>query len=89
VLGDEIGSGNAAVDDAVLDVLRDVRRANEQDLDRRVPAGEGERPFAGLLGAESGVLQERDRRLAQAALGGNGDLQAVGERAARRSSAIR
>ena len=42
-------------------------------------AREGEGPLAGLLGAQARVLQQRDRRLAQAALGGNGDPQAVGE----------
>ena len=85
----EVGAGDPAVDDAVLDVLGDVRGADEQHLDGRVPAREGERALAGLLGAEAGVLEQRDRRLAQAALGGDRDLQAVGERCVRRSSAVR
>ena len=88
-LGDEVGAGDPAVDDPVLDVLGDVGGADEQHLDRRVPAGKGERALAGLLRPEAGVLEQRDGGLTQAALGGNGDLQAVGERGSRRSSAVR
>ena len=47
---------DAAVDDAVLDVLGDVRGAHEQHLDRRVAARERERALARLLLAEAGVL---------------------------------
>ena len=88
-LGDEVGAGDPAVDDAVLDVLGDVGGPHEQHLDGRIPAGERERALAGLLGAEPGVLEQADRRLAQAPLGRDGDLQEVGERRARRSSAVR
>ena len=76
--------GDAAVDDAVLDVLGHVGRADEQHLDRRVAARERERPVAGLLRAEPGVLEQVDGRLAQPALGRDGDPQE-----AERSSASR
>ena len=85
----EVGAGDAAVDDAVLDVLGDVRGAHEQHLDRRVPARERERPLAGLLGAEAGVLEQRDGRLAQPALRRDRDPQARREGLAPRSSASR
>ena len=75
---DEVGAGDAAVDDAVLHVLGDVGGAHEQHVDRRVPARERERALAGLLGAEARVLEQRDRRLAQPALRRDGDRQAVG-----------
>ena len=52
-LADEVLAGDAAVDDAVLHVLRDVGRADEQHVDRRVPAREGERALAGLLRARA------------------------------------
>ena len=81
--------GDAAVDDAVLDVLGDVGGADEQYFHRRVPAGERERALARLLRAEARVLEQGDGRLAEAPLGRDRDLQAVGERAVRRSSAVR
>ena len=83
-LANEVDAGDAAVDDAVLHVLGDVGRAHEQHLDRRVAAGEGERAVAGLLGAEPGVLEQVERRLAQPALRRDGDPQE-----AERSSAVR
>ena len=49
--------------------------AHEQRLDRRVPARERERAVAGRLGAEPGVVQQLDGRLAQPALRGDGDPQ--------------
>jgi hypothetical protein len=74
---DEILTGDAAVDDAVLDVLRDVRRADEQHVDRRVAARERERALAGLLRLEAGVDEEPYGRLAQPPLDRDGDRQAV------------
>ena len=44
--------------------------------------------LAGLLGPEAGVLEQRDRRLAQAALRGNRSSGCRGE-GSRRSSAVR
>ena len=76
-LFDEVEPGDAAVDGAVLDVLRDVGSAYEEHVDRRVPARERERALAGLLGAEAGVVEQRHRRLAQPALDRDGDPQAV------------
>ena len=66
-LADEVLPGDPAVDDAVLHVLGHVGRADEQHVDRRVPAREGERALAGLLGAEARVLEQRDRRARAAA----------------------
>ena len=61
-LAHEIDAGDAAVDDAVLDVLGHVGGADEQHLDRRVAARERERALAGLLGAEPRVLEQVERR---------------------------
>ena len=69
---------------AVEHVLRHVRGAHEQHLDRRVAARERERAVAGLLGAEPGVLEQVERRVAQPALRRDGDPQE-----AERSSAVR
>ncbi len=88
-LANEILPGDPAVDDAVLHVLGDVGGAHEQDVDRRVPARERERPLAGLLRAEPGVLEQRDRRLPQPPLDRDGDRQAVDVVSFRRSSAKR
>ena len=74
-LAHEVEPGDAAVDDAVLHVLGDVGGANEQHLDRRVPAGERERPLARLLRAETGVLEQPKRRVAQTPLDRERDLQ--------------
>ena len=74
-LAHEVEAGDAAVDDAVLDVLGDVGRAHEQHLDRRVPARERQRAVAGLLRPEPGVLEEPVRRLPEAALGRKRDPQ--------------
>ena len=74
---DEVEPGDAAVDGAVLDVLRDVGRADEEHVDRRVPARERERALARLLGPEAGVVEQRDGGLAQPPLDGDGDPQAV------------
>ena len=66
-----------------------VGRAHEQHVDRRVAAGEGERPLAGLLGPEPRVLEQRHGRLAQAPLDRDGDRQAVDAASFVRSSASR
>ena len=89
-LAHEVGAGDAAVDDAVLDVLGDVGGTHEQHLDRRVPARERERPLAGLLGAEAGVVEQR-RRPARAAgpWPGSRSSGALRERRRCRSSASR
>ena len=83
-LAHEVDAGDAAIDDAVLHVLRHVGRAHEQDLDGRVAAGKGERPVAGLLGPEPGILEQVERRVAQPAFRRDGDPQE-----AERSSAVR
>ena len=76
-LADEVRARDAAVDDPVLHVLGDVRGADEQHVDRRVAAGEGERALAGLLRPEPRVLEQGDGRLAQPPLDRDGDRQAV------------
>ena len=88
-LAHEVLPGDAAVDDAVLHVLRHVGGAHEQHVDRRVAARERERALAGLLGPEAGVLEQGDRRLAQPPLDRDGDRQAVDVAAFCRSSARR
>ena len=66
-----------------------VGGAHEQHVDRRVPAREGERALAGLLGPEPRVLEQRHRGLAQPSLDGDRDRQAVDVAAFCRSSASR
>ena len=65
-LAHEVGSGDAAVDDAVLHVLGDVCCTHQQDVHGRIPAWEGERSLARLLGPEPGVLEQVDGGLAKA-----------------------
>jgi hypothetical protein len=76
-LAHEIRACDSAVDDAVLHPLGHVGRTDEQHVDRRVPARERERALAGLLRAETCVVEQGDRRLAQPALRRDGDRQAV------------
>ena len=59
---DDVEPGDAAIDDAVLDVLGHVVGADEQRLDGRVAARERERAVARRLRAEPRVVQELDRR---------------------------
>ena len=73
----EILTGDAAVDDAVLYVLGDVGGADEEHVDRRIPARERECALARLLGLESRVDEQAHRRIAQPPLDGDGDRQAV------------
>ena len=95
-LDDEVRARHAEVDDAVLDVLGDVARPHEQEVDGRIGARHDERAL-GRLEREPGVGAEPQRRLGHPALGGNGQrepavLAGPGERAHRRfvrSSAIR
>jgi hypothetical protein len=63
-LANEIEARDPTVDDSVLDVLGDVGGADEQYLDRRVPTSEREGALARLLGAEPGVLEQPESRLA-------------------------
>ena len=76
-LADEIGAGDPAVDDAVLDVLGHVGRPDEHDVHGRVAAGERERALTRLFRPEAGVLEQRDSRLAKPTLGRDRDRQAV------------
>src|SRR5262249_43410169 len=87
-LANQIRAGDAAVDHAVLHVLGNVCRANEEHIDGRIPTRERERALTGLLRAEAGVLEQRDARLAQPSLRRHGDRQTVvfGRRRLRRSS---
>ena len=95
-LDDEVRSRYSQVHDAVLDVLRDVTRADEQEVDGRVGARDDERPL-GRLEREPGIGAEPQRRLGHAPLGRDGQreptvLPCAGERAHRRfarSSATR
>ena len=88
-LAHEVGAGDAAVDDAVADVLGHVGGADEQDVDRRVPARERERALARLLRAETRVREQLHRRLAQPPLRRDGDRQPVGAGLPSRSSTSR
>ena len=74
-LAHEVDPRDPAVDDAVLNVFRHVGGANEQHLDRRVAAREGQRAVARLLGPEAGVFEQVHGRVAQPALGRNGNPQ--------------
>jgi hypothetical protein len=88
-LRDQVGAGDPAVDDAVLDVLGDVRGSYQENLDRRVAARKRERALSRLLRAEARVVEQGDRRLPETPLRRDGDLQAVGESGILRSSAVR
>ena len=74
-LAHQVEPGDPAVDDAVLDVLGNVGGADEQDLDRCVPARKRERALPRLLGAEARVLEQVERGIAQPALDRDGDPQ--------------
>ena len=96
-LDDEVRSRDAQVHDTVLDVLGDVARAHEQEVDRRIRAGHDEGSF-GRLEGEPGVGAEAERRLGHPALGRDGQREATVLAGARegahrrfpaRSSAIR
>jgi len=73
----EIEARDATVDDAVLDILRNVGCADEQDVDRSIQAREGESPIAGALRTETGVFEQGDRRLAETTLRRDRDPQAL------------
>jgi 6-phosphofructokinase len=83
-LTNEIDAGDAAIDDAILDVLGYVGGSDEQHLDRRVATRKGERAVTRLLRAKPGVLEKPKRRFAQSTLGRDRDPQE-----AARSSASR
>ena len=72
-LEDEIGSGDSTVDDSVLNVLGNVGRTDEQDINRRVPTGESKRALPRHLRPKPGVLEQRDGRLSQPTLRRNSD----------------
>ena len=72
-----------------LDVLGHVGGADEQHVDRRVPARERERALARLLRAEARVREQLHRRLAQPPLRRDGDRQPVGAGLPSRSSTSR
>jgi hypothetical protein len=74
----EVEARDPAVDDAVLNVLGHVGGADEEHVDRRVAAREGECAVARLLRAEAGVLEQLDRRLPEPTRRRDRDLQAVG-----------
>ena len=85
----EVGAGDPAVDDAVADVLGNVGGADEQHVDGRVTAREGEGALARLLRAEARVREQLHRRLAQPPLRRDGDRQPVGAGLPSRSSTSR
>src|SRR5262245_65069334 len=74
----EIDACDAAVDDAVLHVLGHVGCAHEQHFDRGVAARKRKRAVSRLLRAQSCILEEMKRRLAEAALGRDGDTELAG-----------
>jgi hypothetical protein len=53
----EVRASDAAVDDAVLDVLGHIGSAHEQDIDRRISAGKRERARSRLLRPEPRVVE--------------------------------
>ena len=73
-LGDEVRAGDPDVHDAVLGVLRDVARADEQQVDGRVRARDDQRALGHLEG-EPGVGAETKRRLRHPPLRGDGERQ--------------
>ncbi|GAC1342627.1 MAG: hypothetical protein NVSMB29_14510 [Candidatus Dormibacteria bacterium] len=73
----EVQAGDPAVDHPVLDVLRYVIGANEENVNRGVPAVRGQCLLARLLGRQPRRLEESPGRSAQPALRGNGNGQAV------------
>ena len=75
-LGDEVRAGDPDVHDAVLDVLRDVVRPDEQQVDRRVLAGDVQRALA-RLEAESRRGEQLERGRRHPSLRGDGDEQAA------------
>ena len=68
----EIRARDAEIDDAVLRVLGDVARSDEQEVDGSVRAGDDERPL-GHLERQTGIRAEAQRRLRHAALRGHGE----------------
>ena len=56
-LAHEVSPRDAAVNDAVLDVLGDVGGSHEQNLYAGIAAGERERTLVRPLGTETGVLE--------------------------------
>ena len=67
VLGNEVGAGQAQLDEAVGDVLGDVLGAHEEELDVGVPDGRAQ-PALGELELEPGIAQQLDRRLREPSL---------------------
>ncbi len=88
-LPNEIRSRDPTVDDAVLDVLGDIGRPDEEHLDRCVPAREREGSLSRHLRPEPRLVQERDGRLAKAPLRRDRDLQSLVAAVGSRSSASR
>ena len=62
-----------AVHCAVLHVLGDIRRAYQQDVDRRAAAADGERAHVTRLELETGRVQQSQRTLMQPPLDRDGD----------------
>jgi hypothetical protein len=76
-LGDEVCAGDPDVDDAVLDVLGDVVRPDEQEVDRRVPARHVQCTLPELE-LKTGGVEQVERGLCHASLRRHGDEQPVG-----------
>ena len=75
-LDDEVRPRHAEVDDAVLDVLGNVARAHEQEVDGSVGARHHERAL-GRLEREPGIGAQPQRRLGHPALGRDGQREAA------------
>ena len=75
-LDDEVRARDPEVDDAVLGVLGDVARPDEEQVDRRVRARDDERAL-GHLEREPRVGAEPKRRLGEPALGRDRELEAA------------
>ncbi len=67
MLGDEVGTGQPELDEAVGDVLGDVLGADEQELDVGIADGRAQASL-GELELEPGVAQQLDRRLGKPTL---------------------
>ena len=75
-LDDEVRARDPDVHDPVLGVLRDVARADEEEVDRRVCTRDDERAL-GHLEREPGVGAEPECRFREPPLRGDGELEAA------------
>ena len=78
-LGEQVHAGDAEVGDAIADELDDIVGAHEEDVEREVLDTRDEAAVV-LLEDQARVVEERQRRLDEAALVGDGEPQPVPHR---------